>query len=196
MDLRSVKVVKYDIVDFLNGTAKPRTVTIYQPDKGGLSFVVKPQEYILPEGYSLKEIGINEQNILKAGGATVYVQLVSAEDEEFNIRREGPHDFFYDQADEDFTMLDIETAMTDAPEASRASDSVRNDDDPERSDNDEEDDSESGNDYDTALDTSLDHEEEDSTAMIILLAEDMEIPLAELMKRVYGVTMEKLLEAS
>lgn len=87
--------------------------------QGGLSFVVNPKDYVLPEGYSLKEIGINEQKILEAGGATVYVQLVSAKDKEFNIRRE----------------------------------------DPERSDNDEEDDSESGDDCDTAMDTSLDHEE-------------------------------------
>ncbi|KAL6353657.1 hypothetical protein LRP88_12970 [Fusarium phalaenopsidis] len=160
------------------------------------SFVVKPHEYVLPEGYSLKEIGINEENILKAGGAAVYVELVSAEAEEFNIRCEGPLDFFYDQADEDFTMLDADTdtAMTDAPEASRAADSVDNDDDMEMSDNDEEDDSESGDDCGAALGTPLDHEEQDGTALILLLAEDMETPLAELMKRVYGVTMEKPLE--
>lgn len=88
--------------------------------RSGFSFVVKPREYVLPEGYSLKEIGINEQNILKAGGAAVYVQLVSAEDDEFNIRLEGPHELFYDQADENSTVLDAETdtAMTDAREVS------------------------------------------------------------------------------
>ncbi|KAI8648922.1 hypothetical protein LRP88_00088 [Fusarium phalaenopsidis] len=174
-----------------------RSVCYAKPNyQGGLSFVVKPHEYVLPEGYSLKEIGINEQNILKAGGAAVYVELVSAEDDEFNIRCEGPLDFFYDQADEDFTMLDADTdtAMTDAPEASRAADSVDNGDDMEMSDNDEEDDSESGDDCGAALGTPLDHEEQDGTALILLLAEDMETPLAELMKRVYGVTMEKPLE--
>ncbi|KAG7402529.1 hypothetical protein Forpe1208_v017144 [Fusarium oxysporum f. sp. rapae] len=53
------------------------------------AFVVKPKGYVLPEGYSLKEIGINEEKIHAAGGAAVYLQLVGAEDQKFDIQLEG-----------------------------------------------------------------------------------------------------------
>lgn len=53
------------------------------------AFVVKPKGYVLPKGYSLKEISINEEKIHAAGGATVYLQLVGAEDQKFDIQLEG-----------------------------------------------------------------------------------------------------------
>jgi hypothetical protein len=158
--------------------------------RSAYSFLVKPFPYVLPEGYSLKGIGINEQEIRETWGAAVYVQLAGPEDDEFNIRLEGPDEFFYDQEDGDFMAPDAETGsiMTNAPEAGQAAHNVDDDDDMEGSDDD---DMEGSDDDDMeGSDDDEDEHSESGDCDTVLLAKDMEMPLEQLMKRVYGVTME------
>ncbi|KAH8745536.1 hypothetical protein F5883DRAFT_654445 [Diaporthe sp. PMI_573] len=137
-------------------------------DKGnhdsGYSFILTPVTYFLPEGYNLKDIGINKKQYA-AGFANVYIEMVSPKDDEFDIRFEGPHEFFYDQKDEDFTMPvdENDTMMEDTAED--AASSVNDDDDSERSDDDEE------------------QGEEEDGPMLSQLREDMKIPLKVLRER-------------
>jgi len=141
--------------------------------KSGYSFIVRPSRYVLPEGYDLNDIGVNEQKLHAAGGAAVYMQLVSPEDDEFHIRLEGPGEYFYDKVDEDFTLPIVETDVIMKDVMEDAASSVGDNED---------DDNESGDDSDLALDhMCLDYEDEDET-MIPLLKEDMKVPLEVLMK--------------
>ncbi|PCD21300.1 hypothetical protein AU210_016266 [Fusarium oxysporum f. sp. radicis-cucumerinum] len=66
-----------------------RSIEFYKHNFRGVSaLIIKPKGYVLSEGYSLKEIGINDEKIHAAGGATVYLQLVDAEDQTFDIQLE------------------------------------------------------------------------------------------------------------
>ena len=139
---------------------------IRQKYKNDYSFIVEPFLYVLPEGYNLNAIGVNEQELHAAGGADVYVQLVSLNDDEFY----SAHGFYNKLIDEDFTVpvAGTEVIMTGANDGA---DSVHHDEDKD------------SDDENITLDGMLlDSEEED------LLKKDMAIPLEVLLKSVRGRT--------
>jgi hypothetical protein len=78
------------------------------------AFLIKPHPFVLPEEYSLMNIGVNEQQLRDVTGAAVYLQLVAPEDDEFHIRIEGPHEYPHEYVDEDWNEITVTEASGDS----------------------------------------------------------------------------------